>query len=107
LGLIGRIIATWLIAMALVLVVIDGTRTLGEQRVVITSIGTAWGAVEQVTSPPNHRQTTQIRASGNPWLAVLSPLGGLPGWLVFGLPGFAVALASRRTRRYYNGIDHV
>jgi hypothetical protein len=107
LRLVSRNIATWLIALAVVLFVVDGTRTLSEQRVVITSIGEAWTTIEQITTAHNAPQREAQGAGGTIWGPFVAPLAGLPGWLVFGLPGLLLAAASRRNGRRYSTFDNV
>jgi hypothetical protein len=94
---IFRVIGTWLLGVALVLVIIDGTRSLGANQLVISSLGESWALV--------HGESL---AASQQWLAVNMPefvrtlivdsLLGWPGWAVLAVPGLFFALTGRSRR---------
>ena len=96
--LILRVAGTWLIGLALVLLVVDGTRTLGANSLVFTSLDQLW---------------TQLNAAslvmveeffGSRFFAALLDAAfktvlTYPAFAVLGLPGILLALLGRRPRR--------
>ena len=94
-----RIIGTWLLGIALVLLIVDGTRSLGTNAFVITSLGDSWALI--------HGDSLAVVRQ---WLADSTPefmsmqiverVLRWPGWAVLAVPGLIFALAgrSRRTR---------
>lgn len=99
--LLVRIVGTWLIALATILLIIDGTRSLGANHLVTTSLMESWTNLAP-QSLEAVRQFLGTRFFG----AMLGPLFdwliGLPGFAVLGVPGFILAFAGRprHTRRY-------
>jgi hypothetical protein len=96
--LILRIIGTWLIGLALVLLVIDGTKSLGAGALVFTSLSDLWTQVhvpslEAVRSFFASRFFADLLDNG------LNALLTYPAFAVFGIPGVIVALAGRTPRR--------
>ena len=96
--LILRIVGTWLIAMALVLVVIDGTKSLGADMLMFTSLSELWtqlhpGSLEAVQGFFDSRFFADLLA------ASLAALLGYPAFAVFAVPGIVLALAGRKPRR--------
>lgn len=99
--LISRVIGTWLLGAAIVLVVIDGTRSLGSDTLVITSLGTDWRALN-AQSLLGVNAFLAGRLSAPVLLPVLEWVLTLPGFVVLGLPGVAFLVAGRakRPRRF-------
>jgi hypothetical protein len=96
--LILRIAGTWLIGLALVLVVIDGTRSLGANMVVFTSLADLWTQLH----PPSLegvRAFFESRFFAQLLDVALKALLDYPAFAVFGLPGIVLALAGRKPRR--------
>ena len=95
--LIFRVIGTWLIAMALILLIIDGTKSLAANALITTSLRESWtglhaaslGAVEHFLSD---RMFEALLVPG--FNALLS----LPGFAVIGVPGLLLAFAGRSRR---------
>lgn len=99
--LLLRLTGTWLLAVAMILLIIDGTKSLGANAIVLTPLGELW---------------TQLHAASLAALmafiesrffdVVLAPAAdfilGLPAWVVLGVPGIVLAVMgrSRRTRLY-------
>jgi hypothetical protein len=99
--LLFRLTGTWLLALALILIIIDGTKSLGANAIVWTPLGELW---------------TQIHAASLEGFlsfiasrffdVVLKPAAdfvlALPAWAVFGVPGIILAIMgrSRRSRLY-------
>lgn len=93
-----RIVGTWLIGLALVLLVIDGTKSLAADRVVTTSLGDIWtqihaGSLEAV------RAFFSSRFFADLLFSTLDALLTYPAFAVIGVPGIVLALLGRRPRR--------
>ena len=96
--LILRIAGTWLIGLALVLLVVDGTKSLGANALVFTSLADLWTTVH----PPSLQAVSSFFESR--FFAALLDLAlkavlNYPAFAVFGLPGIVLALLGRKPRR--------
>ncbi|WP_193337432.1 hypothetical protein [Devosia beringensis] len=96
--LIVRALGTWLIGLALVLLVIDGTRSLGADGLVLTSLGTLWSQLH-APSLAGATHFVQTRLFGELLGAGLTALLSYPAFAVFGVPGIVLALLGRAPRR--------
>jgi hypothetical protein len=96
--LILRIAGTWLIGLALVLLVIDGTRSLGANALVFTSLADTWTQVHGA-SLDAVRGFFDSRFFADLLDRALDALLTYPAFAVFGLPGIVLALAGRTPRR--------
>lgn len=96
--LILRVLGTWLIGLALVLLVIDGTKSLGANGLVFTSLADLWNQIH----PPS---LNGVKAFFDSRLfedlldAALDTVLNYPAFAVFGLPGIMLALAGRKPQR--------
>ena len=95
--LLLRILGTWLLGMALSLVIIDGTRSLGADALVLTSLGDTWTSLHG-ESLVQLRSFLASRFFGPLLEIVVTTLLALPGWLVLSVPGALLAWMGR-TRR--------
>lgn len=96
--LILRIAGTWLIGLALVLLVVDGTKSLGANALVFTSLADLWTVVH----PPSLdavEEFFETRFFAQLLDAALKAVLDYPAFAVFGLPGIVLALAGRKPRR--------
>ena len=96
--LIQRVLGTWLIGLALVLLVIDGTKSLGANALVFTSLEDLWTQVH----PPSLDAVNAFfdsRFFADLLDAALAALLGYPAFAVFGVPGIVLALLGRKPRR--------
>lgn len=96
--LILRILGTWLIGLAVVLMVVDGTKSLGANEIVLTSLGALWMQIHQ----PSLESVREFFASrffadllDNGFRGLLS----YPAFAVFGVPGIVLALMGRTPQR--------
>ncbi|WP_108460470.1 hypothetical protein [Devosia naphthalenivorans] len=96
--LILRITGTWLIGLALVLLVIDGTKSLGANGLVFTSLSDLWTQVH-TPSLDSVRAFFASRFFADLLDNGLDALLTYPAFAVFGIPGILVALAGRKPRR--------
>jgi hypothetical protein len=96
--LILRIAGTWLIGLALVLLVIDGTKSLGANELMFTSLFELWTQIH----PPSLAGVEGFLESR--FFADLLRIGfaallTYPAFAVFGVPGVILALLGRTPRR--------
>jgi len=101
-GLVGmrlllRIIGTVLIAFAVILLIIDGTKSLGANGLVYTSLGDAWTQMH-VQSLEAVKLFLTSRLFGPILEPVVSAILSFPGWAVIGIPGLLLAWAGRSRR---------
>lgn len=96
-----RLLATWFVGIALVLIVIDGTRMLAANAFLFTSLAETWAAIH-ASSLAGLQHAVETGLHPAIWQSLLKPLLDLPGWLIFGLPGlvFAFAGSKRSPRRF-------
>lgn len=96
--LLLRILGTWLIGLALIFLVMDGTKSLAANTLVFTSFGQAWTQLH----PPSLEATTgflESRFFADLLSVTLAALLTYPAFAVLGVPGIVLALAGRRPRR--------
>ena len=96
--LILRIAGTWLIGLALILLVIDGTKSLGADAIVYTSLASLWTQVHPA-SLDAVRAFFDSRFFADLLDAALTAVLEYPAFAVFGVPGIVLALAGRKPRR--------
>lgn len=99
--LLLRIIGTTLLAAALILAILDGTRSLGENAVVITSLGATWELVH-ADSLVQLRAFIETRFFGPLLEGMVNAVLSFPGWAVLGVPGAILGWLgrSKRTRLF-------
>lgn len=97
--LILRLLGTWLVGVALILLIIDGTKSLGANAIVMTSLGDTWMALH-AQSLEQVRAFLASRFFGPLLDIVVTALLNFPAWVVIGVPGILIAWLgrSRRTR---------
>lgn len=96
--LLLRIVGTWLIGLALIFLVVDGTKSLAANAFVFTSLGQAWTQLHQ----PSLDAVTLFfdsRFFADLLAVALQALLDYPAFAVLGLPGIVIALLGRRPRR--------
>ncbi len=96
--LVLRILGTWLIGLSLILLVVDGTKSLAANTLVLTNLGPLWmnlhaGSLEAFQGFIDSRFFAGLLHG------VLENLLETPAFAVAGLPGIVLALAGRRPRR--------
>ena len=95
--LIFRIVGTWLIGIALILLIIDGIRSLGANSLIITSLGDTWTTIH-ADSLVAVREFFGTRMFGAVLDGATTALLGFPGWAVLGVPGLLIAWMGRSRR---------
>jgi len=96
--LVLRILGTWLIGLALILLVIDGTKSLAANALVFASLGEVW---TQLHTPSLEAVTNffESRFFADLLDAAMRALLTYPAFAVLGVPGIVIALLGRRPRR--------
>jgi hypothetical protein len=95
--LILRIAGTVLIACAVILVIIDGTKSLAANTLVLTPLETSWMEMH-AESLVALRAFLETRLFGPVLKPAVSALLGFPGFAVIGVPGVLLAWAGRSRR---------
>jgi hypothetical protein len=95
--LLLRIVGTVLIAIAVILVIIDGTRSLAASGLVYTPLGDTWTSIHPA-SLAAVREFLGTRLFGPLLEPLVTAVLGLPGWAVIGAPGVLLAWAGRSRR---------
>jgi hypothetical protein len=93
-----RFLAAVLLLIAVIAAVYDGTRSVGANRLVTTSLADHW-----TTLAPTLLSTTKaaVQRSSHPmvWDMGVGRLLAVPAWGIFGGLGLILAYAGRRRRR--------
>ena len=99
--LLLRIVGTLLIACAVILIIIDGTKSLAANGLVLTPLEATWTQINP-QSLATVKEFLGTRLFGALLEVTVNFILGLPGWAVLGVPGILLAWAgrSRRTRIY-------
>jgi hypothetical protein len=96
--LVLRIAGTWLIGLAFVLLVVDGTRSLAANGVLLTTLGSAWNGLH-----PTSLLALGAFAEGQAFAALFDQtLAGLLDWPAFavaGVPGLLLVMLGRVPQR--------
>jgi hypothetical protein len=95
--LLLRVLGTWLLGIAVILLIIDGTRSLAASTLVMTSLGDTWTSIHP-ESLAEVRAFFATRFVGPVVDPAVAAVLGLPGWIVLGVPGAFIAWLGR-TRR--------
>jgi hypothetical protein len=99
--LILRIMGTWLLVLALILLVIDGTRMLAAGAWTFTTLMDNWAQFFP-EGPDALRQAVHTYVHPLLWDPTITTLLAWPGWAVLGALGILLAVLGRvRRRRAY------
>lgn len=92
-----RVLGTLLIAFAVILLIIDGTRSLAANGLVFTPLEATWEGMH-AESLAAVRDFLGTRLFGPVLDPLVSAILGFPGWAVIGVPGLLLAWAGRSRR---------
>ena len=92
-----RVVGTLLIAFAVILIIIDGTRSLAANGLVFTPLEATWQSMH-AESLAAVRDFLSSRLFGPVLEPVVSAILSFPGWAVIGVPGLLLAWAGRSRR---------
>jgi hypothetical protein len=105
--LILRVLGTLLIAFAVILIIIDGTKSLAANGPVFTSLEATWLGMHG-DSLAAVKGFLESRLFGPLISPIVSAVLGFPGWAVVGLPGLLLAWAGRsRSERVFLRQDQI
>ncbi len=99
---ISRFIGLWLVAGALVALVIDATKSIAASALIVTPLGDAISAYSVATLMSLQemvQQKLEPYVGGWLWDPVIQGLLMLPTWVVLGIAGFLFAWFGARRRR--------
>ncbi len=97
-----RFIGLWLIAGALVALVVDATKSIAASRLEITSLGEGWGGVAPASLAALEafvHDTIETATGAWIWSPIAEGVLALPTWIVLGALGFLLTWAGQRRRR--------
>jgi hypothetical protein len=92
--LIFRIVGTWMLALAVVLIVIDGTKSLAANELVTTSLADYWRGLSAETLAAVE-EFLASRLFAELLDQVLAAILAAPAFLVVGVPGLILAVLGR------------
>ena len=98
LRMLFRLLATLALAVAVIMAVLDATRTIAAEQLVLTPLATSWMTVSPDTLE-TVRSFVQDRLHPLFWDPVLVELLSLPGFIVFAALAFLLHAIGRRPRR--------
>ncbi len=93
-----RFAATLALAAAVVMAVLDATRTVAAKTVVLTPLMTSWQATWP-EGPARARQFIEQRLSAVVWDPLAVTILSMPGFVVFGLLALLLYAIGRKPRR--------
>ena len=96
--LVLRILGTWFIGLALILLVVDGTKSLAANALVFTNFGQAWTQLH-APSLDAFAGFLESRFFAELLDAMMKTILTYPAFAVLGVPGIMLALLGRRPRR--------
>ena len=91
---IVRLLGTWFLGLAVVLLIIDGTKSLAANAIVVSSLEETWSLVH-FSSLLWFENMVRTSALEGLWAPVVVPVLGWPGWAIFGVLGVVFAFFSR------------
>jgi len=97
-----RLAGTWMLGMALVLLIMDGTKSMAANALLITSMGDDWAMVH-AASLSGFQQMISASPAKFIWGPLIQPVLSWPGWAVLGVPGIILAFLGRSRK---NGINN-
>lgn len=100
-GLLSRFAGLWLIAGALVALVIDAAKTIAASKLVVTPLGLAWSNVDMaslISVQEFVQRRIEAYIGGWLWDPLIMWLLMLPTWVVLATLGFLLAYLGRRRR---------
>lgn len=93
-----RLIGTWLIGLAVVLLVIDGTKSLAANTLVFADFGQVWRGLNEASLEAT-RSFFASRFFADLLDRVFDAILAYPAFAVVGISGIVLALSGRRPRR--------
>ena len=101
-GLLARFVGLWLIAGAMVALVVDATKSIASSALTVTPLGLAWASISPASLMSVQRFVQQqIEAYVGHWLwdPLIQWVLLLPTWAILGALGFLLTWAARPRSR--------
>ena len=98
---LSRFVGLWLIAGALVALVIDATKTIAASALTVTQLGQAWynlSPSSQMSAQEFVQRTIEAYVGNWLWDPLIIWILLLPTWMVFGGVGFLLTYLGQRRR---------
>lgn len=97
-----RVVGTWFLGLALVLVIIDGVKTLAAKTIVVTPLATTWGELHAASWTAASAAIAGLFEGLPAGPDAVQYLFSLPAWFVFILIGVIFLLLGRQhaAKRY-------
>ena len=98
---LARFVGLWLIAGALVAVVVDGAKTIAASALTVTPLGMAWVNLSPATylaAQTFMQQTVESYVGHWLWDPVIQWILFMPSWAVLGAVGGLLAFLGRKRR---------
>ena len=100
-----RVLGTWFLGLALILLVVDGTRMLAADSLLFSTLGELWAQIAP-DGPAALQESVQTYVHPLLWDPVLTTFLAWPGWAVLGGIGIVLMIVGRaRTPRRYVSQD--
>lgn len=93
-----RIFGTWFLGLALVLIVVDGVKTLATQAVTVTSLAEMWGGLHATSWTAVSEAVVAFFTTLSAQQVALNVFGW-PGWVIFGCAGLVFLLLGRQSAK--------
>jgi len=94
---LSRFVGLWLLAGALVALVVDGAKTIAAGEIETTPLEQMWAALSPATLASSQAAILQ---GGSPWLwdRLIEPVVSAPGFVVLGVLGIVLIVVGRKKR---------
>jgi len=93
-----RVLGTWVIGLTIILMVIDGTKSLAANELVLTSLGDLWNGFDPSSYAAFRAQLAQWLEPMNVF-DLASAVYSWPGWVMTGVIGIILLLLGRPRRQ--------
>jgi len=101
-GFLSRFVGLWLIAGAMVALVVDATKSIAASTLAVTPLGLAWASINPASLMSVQQFFQQrIEAYIGHWLwdPLIQSILLLPTWVILGAAGFLLTYLGRPRRR--------
>ena len=93
-----RVLGTWFLGLALVLVIVDGAKSLAANTITTTSLAETWNSMHAASWAAVNEAMAGAFASVS-WQEIVQYVFACPGWAIFGGAGLVLLLLGRRRMR--------
>lgn len=89
-----RVTGTWFIGLALVLLIIDGAKTLAANALTMTSLAENWSSLDAASWLATNKALADL-LPGTASSGVFTFMSNAPSWAIFGIAGLLLLLIGR------------